>query len=91
MSLTSTINISVTRLRDWEGNLDPANVGILAYARLTGPNITSAELPKGGTAGSGAPGCIILYWGTKKEKKSGLFKDKPERIFLDRLGRRIIV
>ena len=46
---------------------------------------------RGGSGGYGASGCVILYYGIPKKQISGPVQDKNARLFLDRLGRRIIV
>lgn len=45
----------------------------------------------GGSGGAGAPGCIILYYGVQKETVSGPMKTSNGKIFLDKLGRLMVV
>lgn len=45
----------------------------------------------GGSGGSGAPGCIILYYGVQREVDSGPLVTADNKVFLDKLGRLIVV
>lgn len=45
----------------------------------------------GGQGGKGADGCIILYYGAQKETVSGPMKTSNGKIFLDKLGRLMVV
>lgn len=45
----------------------------------------------GGAGGAGADGCIILYYGVQKETVSGPLKTSNGKIFLDKLGRLMVV
>lgn len=45
----------------------------------------------GGAGGAGADGCIILYYGVQKETVSGPMKTSNGKIFLDKLGRLMVV
>lgn len=45
----------------------------------------------GGAGGAGADGCIILYYGVQKEIVSGPLKTSNGKIFLDKLGRLMVV
>lgn len=85
-TLSAMSNVSVTVYI--HGN---TSYGMSAHIYTNGINISSSEAAHGGIAGHGAPGCIILYYGTKEEKQSGQFVDRNEKIFLDKYGRRFIV
>ena len=45
----------------------------------------------GGSGGSGASGCIILYYGAQREVDSGPLVTADNTVFLDKLGRLIVV
>lgn len=45
----------------------------------------------GGQGGKGADGCIILYYGAQREVDSGPLVTADNKVFLDKLGRLIVV
>ena len=45
----------------------------------------------GGTAGEGVEGCVIIYYGIREVKAAGPLVDAQNKLFLDKLGRRLVV
>lgn len=69
--------------------------GGLAYQRKNNANVAYKGNPgihgKGVPGAPGVSGVAVIYFQTSDKDSSGLLLDKTEKIFLDRLGRRIIV
>ena len=52
----------------------------------------TADGGNGGKGGRGGDGCIILYYSQPKESSlGGAFRDKNNKLFLDKFGRQLVV
>lgn len=81
-NVSVSVNGSVEMLRDVTGSFT-------VEARAAPPIGGSGG--QGGAGGAGAAGCIILYYGVQKEAVSGPMKTSNGKIFLDKLGRLMVV
>lgn len=79
-----TVNVQVTVRLSGEV-IGDASAKATAYRPIGGSGGT------GGAGGSGAGGCIILYYGVQREVDSGPLVTADNKVFLDKLGRLIVV
>lgn len=80
------VTVSVNGTIEMLGNVSG---GFSARARAYPPSGGTGGA--GGAGGAGTDGCIILYYGVQKETVSGPLKTSNGKIFLDKLGRLIVV
>lgn len=80
------VTVSVNGTIEMLGNVSG---GFSVRARAYPP--TGGTGGTGGAGGAGADGCIILYYGVQKETVSGPMKTSNGKIFLDKLGRLMVV
>lgn len=72
-------------------NVNTSTISIWASAEVAIYPRNGGAGGAGGSGGSGKEGCIILYYGKKKEIKPGKLIDKNKKTVLDKNGRLIIV